>query len=177
VSVAYDAARWQVTDHGDFALGGNDDGWGVRRAAWVRFASVADEGTIDVYSTHWCVSIRNTDDACDAELHVVYGDKMLAAIDDAPAIVAGDFNVFDGFEDGIAIRSLIDHGLVDTLREVTDAEVVTFHGNTWAPPGRIDYVFTTSGTTTTDAFVDDSLSSDVGSDHNPVVATFSFDAR
>jgi endonuclease/exonuclease/phosphatase family metal-dependent hydrolase len=89
---------------------------------------------------------------------------------DAPVVLGGDLNVFDGFEDDPALRLLIDSGLVDTLREVSDADVTTFEGNTWAPAGRIDYVLATAPVDVLAA----SVAEDSASDHRPVSATLSF---
>ncbi len=176
-SVAYDADRWSPTEEGYIILGSNDDGWGERRAVWVRFEPVIGGGVVDVYSTHWCATIRDTDDPCDVERHLAYGDLILDSIADrgVAAIVGGDFNVFDGFEQSEAVRHLVDGGLVDLLREVSDESVTTFQGNTWAPAGRIDYVFATARVVATAASVDESLDADAGSDHNPVATTFSFE--
>lgn len=86
------------------------------------------------------------------------------------AQLGGDFNVFDGFETGPVITRLVEGGLVDTLRTVTDEAVLTFEGNTWAPSGRIDYLFATAPLDVTAAAV----ATDSASDHRPVSATLAF---
>jgi hypothetical protein len=130
-----------VVDRGVLRLG-NDDDWGRREIRWAEFRGreAPTASPIYVYSTHWCVTIRNTDDECDVEKHLEYAELVLDDIAqrDGPAILGGDFNVFDGFEDGPVVQLFVERGLVDTLRAVTRAPVITYQGNNSFPPGRID---------------------------------------
>lgn len=172
VAIMYRTEAWEVVESGLIVLGENDDGWGSRKARWAVFHDLESEAEVRVYSTHWCVTIRNPDDGCDVDKHLVYAGKILdhIATRALPTILGGDFNVFDGFEDGPVIEFLGAHGLVDTLRQVSEEEVITYQGNDSFPPGRIDYVFASRPVDVTDAGVD--LES--ASDHRPVRATLSF---
>jgi endonuclease/exonuclease/phosphatase family metal-dependent hydrolase len=169
IAILYDQSAWSLTDSDVLVLGDNDDGWGRREARWAEFEPWQVDGTVRVYSTHWCVTIRTPDDACDVARQLGYG----AAITDdiarrgAASIVGGDLNVFDGFEDGEVVEALRARGLVDTLREVTAEPVITFEGNDWAPAGRIDYVFATAPVDVTEAAV----AATSVSDHRAVTAT------
>jgi endonuclease/exonuclease/phosphatase family metal-dependent hydrolase len=178
VAIAYDDDRWRPIADGSIVLGENDDGWGRREARWVRLVERDGDGMFDVYSTHWCVTIRRDDDPCTPERHVDYARQIvddLAARVSRFALVGGDLNVFDGFEDSLAVRYLEAQGLVDVFREVSDEDGITFQGNSWAPPGRIDYVFSTSPVDVHDATVDTSHPAPGGSDHYPVIVTVSFE--
>ena len=176
VALVYDASRWELRDEGSIALGDNDDGWGPRVAVWGLFADADDRG-LYVYSTHWCVTIRTPDDDCDQARQLDYADQILDTLDDAlPSVIAGDLNVFDGFEAGAVIGHLEDSGLVDVFRSVNpDLDATTFAGNTWAPAGRLDYIFTTSPVDVLAARIerDTGLTGDA-SDHFAVTATVSF---
>ncbi len=175
LGVLYDSEKWDAVDSGVIVLGSNDDGWGRREARWAELSLLETGHRLYLYSTHWCVPIRNTDDACDVEKQLEYGRAILndVASRDAPAIIGGDFNVFDGFESGPVIEFLVANGWTDTLRAVTQAPVVTFEGNSWAPPGRIDYVFATDPVEVLDA----SVAADSASDHRPVFAELLFPRR
>lgn len=176
-AVAYDTTRWVVVEDGLIILGTNDDGWGRRDAAYARFRDLATGGVVDVYSTHWCVTIRAPNDACDVARHGEYAAALLdsVAARGAAAILGGDFNVFDGFESSRAVQQLLDGGLTDALRAVSADPTPTFIGNSWAPPGRIDYLFATSPVAVSAARIDTSVPLGAGSDHRPVIATLSFD--
>jgi len=171
IGILYDRDRWDVGVDGLIDLG-DQDGWGVREARWASFFERATNALVFVYSTHWCVPIRSSDDACDEDAQLAHARTIAedAARHDAPVILGGDLNVFDGFEDGRVLAYLTSSGLVDTLREVTSAPVITFDGNTWAPPGRIDYVLASSPVDVLDA----SVAAASASDHGPVSATLSF---
>lgn len=177
VAILYEPSRWEVIDSGTLLLGRNDDGWGERVAQWASFAA-ADEGRLYVYSTHWCVTVRRTNDACDIDRQLEYSDALLRHIEErpvpgAPVIVAGDFNVFDGFEDGAVVQQLLDSGLVDVFRTVDPGgDGTTFLGNSWAPSGRLDYIFTTSPVEVIDSYIDRETLDLAGDlDHHAVVGT------
>ncbi len=172
VAILYDQRVWSLLDDDVLVLGLDDDGWGRREARRSRFRHRDSGEPLVVYSTHWCVTIRNDTDACDVARHLAYADQILDDVEARrdPAIVAGDLNVFDGFEDSAAIERLRERGMIDTLREVSDAPVVTFEGNDWAPPGRLDYIFTTAPIDVVDAAV----ASESVSDHRPVSTTVRF---
>ena len=173
MGLLYDATRWELRDRGRIALGDDDDGWGPRYAEWGLFADGGERGIV-VYSTHWCVTIRSPDDACDAERQLDYADSILDAIDPGlPAVVAGDFNVFDDFEDGQVVAYIKDAGLVDAYRSMNPTgDATTFIGNDWAPSGRIDYIFATAPV---DVIAADIRSApDAASDHHAVTATLAF---
>jgi hypothetical protein len=171
IAILYDTSRWELLDHGTIVLGDNDDGWGRREARWAEFAD-EDGGRVFVYSTHWCVPIRNDDDPCTVDRQIEYGEEILdhVAGHGTPSVIGGDFNVFDGFEDGPVVEFLVANGLIDTLREVTAESVVTYEGSPSFPPGRIDYLFTTGPVIVTAAAV----ATDSASDHRPVSATVEF---
>lgn len=171
IGILYEAARWTLAGSGTIALG-NHDGWGEREARWSLFLERGSGAPIYVYSTHWCVPIRAPDDPCDEDAQLAAARAIVddIATRDAPVILGGDLNVFDGFEHGRVVAYLTAHGLVDTLRVVTPASVTTFAGNTWAPPGRIDYILVTGRVRVLDAAV----AADSASDHRPVRATLQF---
>ncbi len=186
VSILYDHSQWLPT-HSDFlTLGVDDDGWGERVLHWTRFEqldSLAAEGSghcVNVYSTHWCVPIRNPDDECDVSLQLGYAEKSLHFLEErqadrAPSLLAGDFNVFDGFETGAVIEHLTSAGLIDVLRASGSTDMgPTFQGNSWAPAGRLDYIFADSEVDIVDAYIDRSVPDGAGSDHYPVVSTLRF---
>jgi endonuclease/exonuclease/phosphatase family metal-dependent hydrolase len=175
VALLYDDDSWQRLAHGVISLGNNDDGWGERVALWGQFANRHSGGQLTIYSTHWCVPIRADDDACDDARQMEYADRLLATVP-GRAVVAGDLNVFDGFEDGEVIARLRGAGLVDAYRVAEpSAGGDTFTGNDWAPPGRIDYIFATPPVEVIDAYIDrDSLPAGAGSDHYPVFAALRF---
>jgi len=172
VAVLYDEDTWIVVDTGTIVLGDDDDGWGRRDARWAKLAHLDGSAPVYVYSTHWCVPVRSRHDSCDVDRQLAYGRTLLRDIAhrNAPVLLGGDFNVFDGFESGPVIDLLVGDGLLDTLRAVTDAPVITFEGNSWAPAGRIDYVFATAPAEVVAA----SVASESASDHRPVSATIAY---
>jgi endonuclease/exonuclease/phosphatase family metal-dependent hydrolase len=177
VALLYDAARWRVDDHGVVPLGDDDDGWGERVAVWARLADPAAGGCLYLYSTHFCVPIRSPDDACDLERQLEVAALLVDEIDrraaGAPALVAGDLNVFDGFEEGPVVGFLLAQGWVDVFR-VADplGDGTTFQGNEWAPAGRLDYLFATPPVDVGAAAIDrETVPAGEGSDHYPVMAT------
>lgn len=173
VTVVYDALRWSTRGGEVIPLGQDDDGWGARVARRDRLEHLETGAVLDVYSTHFCVPIRSTSDACDAEQQVAYADRLLEDMAShlETAVIGGDFNVFDGFERSVAVQRLRDGGLSDACDLVDgSSDKVTFHGNSWAPPGRIDFIFTTADIAVLAAGVDTSVPPGAGSDHNPVSA-------
>jgi endonuclease/exonuclease/phosphatase family metal-dependent hydrolase len=177
VALLYDGARWAVEDSGDLVLGDDDDGWGERIARWALLSRTTTGHQLYVYSTHWCVTVRRDADPCDEARQVQYAEALLASARGRatgdPVVLAGDFNVFDNFEDGAPIAALLDGGYVDVYRDVDPTgDVITFMGNDWAPAGRIDYIFASApvsvdaATIATDAY---------GSDHYPITATLGFE--
>ncbi|MBL4634828.1 MAG: endonuclease/exonuclease/phosphatase family protein [Kofleriaceae bacterium] len=182
VTIVYNQDVWLKLNTDFVTLGQNDDGWGDRVLHWARFSHRDTGHCVNVYSTHFCVPIRNTDDQCDEAKQLSYLDKSLDFIQQrqspmAPSLFAGDFNVFVGFEDGEVVRSLKAEGFVDTLREfdATD-QGPTFRGNSWAPAGRIDYIFATSPSVDLlDGYVDrESVPDGQGSDHFALISTLRF---
>jgi endonuclease/exonuclease/phosphatase family metal-dependent hydrolase len=180
VAILYDAGRWRLEDDAAFVLGENDDGWGTRWAAVAVLAEEASGRTIVVYSTHFCVTVRKPDDACDEARQIDYVERILddlAARSDGPAIIAGDLNVFDGFEDGRVVERLRAAGLVDTYRAAQpDGEGTTFQGSDVASSGRIDYVFARAPAVTFEASVRVEPPAEEASDHFAVAATVEFPA-
>jgi len=173
VAAAYDRSQWRVSDHGWFALGFNDDGWGERVALWVELEEIASGAPILFYSTHWCVPSRAPDDDCDLARHLEYAERMIfdsrrraAAL---PVVVAGDLNAPEVGEEAVA-RAFTDAGYVDAMRALqpTGAIVTQIYGD------RLDYVFGSSPVDVIEAYVDETLPYEVASDHFPVVATFQF---
>ena len=164
LGILYRAADWTLADTGTIVLGDGDDGWGLREARWAELSATEGGGTLYVNSTRFCVPIRATDDPCDTDRQLVYAGAVLddIAARDAPVILGGDFNVFDGFERGPVIGLLRDRGLVPTL----DGSAATFGGNTWAPAGRLDYLFANSPVHVLAAWVQRTSASD----HRPVSA-------
>ena len=177
-TIFYDSAAWTVVDDGAVALGNDDDGWGRRGARWGAFLSNTTGAGLTVYATHWCVTARRPDDACDVERQLAYVATLMAHVDGAPrTIVAGDFNVFDGYADGPVIAALRDHGLQDAVVAADAPAVDTWQGTDWAPPGRIDYVFASDDLRVDAAGTDVSVDRTVGSDHYPVWANLRTESR
>jgi endonuclease/exonuclease/phosphatase family metal-dependent hydrolase len=183
VAILYDPSAWVALSSGTIPLGENDDGWGPRVAAWGRFAHVLTGERLDLYSTHFCVTIRSTEDSCTEERQLDYALQILEHArartpPETPVVLAGDLNVFDGFEHGPVVSFLLDAGLVDLYRAADpEGDGTTFPGNAWAPPGRIDYIFAIPPVEVADAYVDrDSVEDGAGSDHYAVVATAVFTA-
>ncbi len=181
VAILYDADSWALENEGVFVLGDDDDGWGERVARWARFSNLETAHCLYVYSTHFCATARSPDDACDVDRQLDYADTVLTHIDsrvviEAPVLLAGDLNVFDGFEDGAVIQEILASGLVDVFREAEPtADGTTFEGNDWAPAGRLDYVFATPPVEVSDAVIDrDAIAAGEGSDHYAVLATVEF---
>jgi exonuclease III len=172
IALAYDSSRWALDDAGDVLLGDDDDGWGERVARWGRFLDRSTGAALVVYSTHFCVPIRSPDDDCTEARQLDYAAALVDDLggrtaDGEPAVVGGDLNVFDGFEDGRVIAYLVEaRGLIDLYRQLhPDGEAITFEGNSWAPPGRLDYVFATAPVDVLAARIDSDAD---GSDHSPV---------
>lgn len=181
VAILYDESRWGLGATGELELGENDDGWGRRIARWARFADLESGASLYVYSTHWCVPIRSPDDRCDEARQLEYADTIIRDIfehDKTPAVFAGDLNVFEDFERGEVVRSLIDAGLVDVFREAKpEADGTTFFGE-GAPSGRLDYIFATPAVEVSSAFIDrDAVPEGEGSDHHAVVGEVAFGAE
>ena len=180
VGLAYDESRWMLAERGAFPLGENDDGWGHRVTKWGLFEDVRTGFAVYVYATHWCVTIRTPDDACDVAKQLSYFEITRRQIagrtyPDLPVVLAGDLNVFDGFEDGPVIEEIERSGFVDTVRARGPvADTSTFQGNAWAPPGDIDYIFAMSPVEVEDAYVDRSVPVGEGSDHFAVVSRILF---
>ncbi len=178
VAIAYDGRAWAVAASGELVLGDDDDGWGPRRARWARFRRVDGESVIDVYSTHFCVSVRSRDDRCSAERQRAYAEAIVADLHErasAAAIIAGDLNVFEGFEAAPAVRFFTGNAmrpLVDVFRAAHPKEGgATFAGNDFAPPGRIDYLLATRPVRVLLASTPEAPGL---SDHRPVVARLAF---
>jgi endonuclease/exonuclease/phosphatase family metal-dependent hydrolase len=173
VAIAYASSRWSLRESGVLTLGMDDDGWGERVAQWGLFAA-RDGQVVYFYATHWCVTIRRPDDSCTVDRQLDYARSLVDHIQrraslESPVLLAGDFNVFDGFEDGEVISFLDDSGLRDLFRFARpNADGTTFLGNSWAPSGRLDYVFSTTPVDVLDARIDGVSDA---SDHYPVVAT------
>ena len=178
VAILYNGVEWLPLDKGWLLLGENDDGWGSRVAVWARFKHRVSHHEVDVYSTHWCVPIRSNTDTCDFARHVDYANALIEHMNARwPAtatVLAGDLNLFDGTADNLALNTLADAGLIDVLRDKVAPDAVTFEGNSWAPPGRIDYVLATSPVRIISARIEDKVPRDLGSDHHAVVATVEF---
>ena len=177
VAIAYDASRWALAEEGVLSLGDNDDGWGARVAAWALLSRLDRPEAIYLYATHWCVTIRTPDDACTVERQLDYARSLVAHLEDRaspglPVVVAGDLNVFDGFEEGPVISYLTSAGLTDLFRAAQpDGDGTTFLGHGWAPDGRIDYLFSTAPVEVIEARVDPVADA---SDHYPVTATVEY---
>jgi endonuclease/exonuclease/phosphatase family metal-dependent hydrolase len=171
VAAAYDPSLWRAGDHGFLTLGGNDDGWGERVALWVELEEIATGAPILFYSTHWCVSHRRPDDACDLDRQLEYAHKIIdhaaGRARSIPVIVAGDFNVREGPESDAIIGAFVEAGFVDTLRAVhPTGDLITLDGGF-----RVDYVLASDPVDVLDAFVDQTVPFQLGSDHWPVVST------
>lgn len=181
VTILYRSAEWFVTDGGIISLGQNDDGWGERVAAWAQFSRSQGDDRLHVYSTHWCVTVRRPDDECDVARQLDYAETLTQHLEErpdpsVPVLLAGDLNVFDGFENGAVVAYLLDSGLVDVIRVGSpDDDGPTFQGNSWAPAGRIDYVFASQPVQVIDAYIDrTSVPDGEGSDHYALVADVQF---
>lgn len=179
IALLHDAARWDVLDTDLITLGVDDDGWGPRHARRARLEHRATGFVVDAYSTHFCVTIRRDDDACTVDRQLDYTERLLAEIaaHRPPAVLAGDLNVFDGFADGRVVARLRDAGLTDAFAAAHPddaADAITFHGNSWAPPGRVDFVFSAPDAIVQGAAIDDSLPPGEGSDHDAVTADLLF---
>jgi endonuclease/exonuclease/phosphatase family metal-dependent hydrolase len=181
VTTVYDSSTWKSTDEDFFRLGLNDDGWGERVLQWARFEHLDTGHCVNVFSTHWCVSVRSPDDACNVERQLAYTSDTLSILDShsserAPAILAGDFNVFDDFENGRVVEEL-----AGSLRDVYRAhmpagDATTFQGNEWAPAGRIDYIFASEPVEVLDSYIDkETLEGKAASDHYPVIGQLRFE--
>jgi endonuclease/exonuclease/phosphatase family metal-dependent hydrolase len=171
VTAAYDSSLWRAGDRGFLTLGRNDDGWGDRVALWVEFEEIASGAPLLFYSTHWCVVARRPDDRCDAPRQLAYAHQILshAANRSTPILLTGDLNVIEGSADDAPVRAFADE-FVDTLRAIVPTgEIVTF-----ATGLRLDYVFASPPVDVLDAWVDDGVSWELGSDHRPVVSTVLF---
>jgi endonuclease/exonuclease/phosphatase (EEP) superfamily protein YafD len=180
VTIMFDADTWLIEDDGVFILGNNDDGWGERPASWALFSHLEIDYRLYVYSTHWCMLVRSDTDDCTDQRQVEYADMILEHIAQqdcqAPVILGGDLNVFEGFDQSRPVARLIDAGFVDLFRVLhPDDEVITYQGNSWSPPGRVDFIFGIAPVTVLSAIVDDeTLSFDEGSDHYAVIAEVQF---
>ncbi len=175
VTAAYDGSLWRAGEHGFLTLGGNDDGWGERVALWVEFEEIASGAPLLFYSTHWCVTVRRPDDACDAARHVEYAQRILddaaqRAAEATPTVVAGDLNASEGRGGDVAPAAFAEAGYVDALRAIQpDGEIVTLDGGE-----RVDYIFASAPVAVVDAYVDESVPFELASDHRPVIAMFAF---
>ena len=182
VSAVYDSSRWTLDAHGFIRLGDNDDGWGERVALWARFGEIETGGRLLLYATHWCQPTRSDDDACNADRHLVYADRILRHIrdrepDDLPVIVTGDLNTGEQSRAEPVLGFLAEAGLVDLVRlEQPTGEIITLPGTpeNGIIPSRADYILTTTPIDIIDAYVDQTVPSGTGSDHYPVVATMRF---
>ena len=179
VAIVYNAERFALVAGGTILLGENDDGWGNRVARWARLEDLGSAEELLVYSTHFCVPIRNINDRCTATRQIDYVERILehrigGFHADMPTIIAGDFNVFDGFSQSPAVTRLISDGYLETYAEAgVPPSPQTFAGNEWAPPGRIDFVFAGTSATVLSASVE-APSIGIALDHSMVVSTVSF---
>ena len=181
VALIYDDTSWRLEDRRAIVLGDNDDGWGERIAEWGRFQHRETLEQVDVYATHWCVTVRTLDDDCDQARQLDYVDAIIrdamSRIGSTSLILAGDLNVFDGFETGVVINELLASGLRDVFRGLhPTVDATTFGGNSFAPAGRIDYIFASEPVSSLAATVErDAVPDGEGSDHFAVTATLRFD--
>jgi len=175
VTGAYDGSLWRAGDHGFLTLGGNDDGWGARVALWVEFEEISSGAPLLFYSTHWCVTVRRPDDACDADRHLEYAQRILddasgRAAEATPVVVAGDLNAVEGRDGDVVLAAFAGAGYVDALRAIqADGAIVTLDGGE-----RVDYIFASAPVAVIDGYVDESVPFDQASDHRPVIATLAF---
>jgi endonuclease/exonuclease/phosphatase family metal-dependent hydrolase len=86
-----------------------------------------------------------------------------------PVVVTGDLNASE-VEEAAVPRAFTDAGYVDPVRAVqpTGAIVTQIYGE------RLDYVFASSPVDVVEAYVDETMTFEVASDHFPVVATLRF---
>jgi len=175
VTAAYDPSLWRANDHGFLTLGQNDDGWGERVALWVEMEELASGAPLLLYSTHWCVPTRNPDDGCDLARHLEYAEQILKdarerASDGVPVLITGDFNVVEDRDEDEVLRAFAGAGYVDALRAIhPDEEIITLDGGF-----RVDYVYGLQPVEVIEAYVDDSIPFDLGSDHWPIISTLEF---
>ncbi len=154
---------------------------GERVVLWTRFSNNDTGHCVNVFSTHFCVPIRNAGDRCDTDRQMEYTEKALRFIKDrqgpkAPSLFAGDFNVFEGFSDSLVVRYLEISGFQDVnLQYDSQDRGPTFQGNGWAPPGRTYYIFTESNAEILDSYFDRKAPTGrQGSDHFPIISTLQF---
>ncbi len=178
VGIIVDSTRFESIDGGQILLGDNDDGWGQRYARWELLSDIGSSDELLIYSTHFCVPIRNDIDRCTQARQLDYADKILRHRDlefhsALPTIIAGDFNAFGGFAMSDLVASIRGDGYIETYLEAGSTPAPqTFRGNDWAPPGRIDFIFAATPAIVSAADITAPIDPDL--DHAMVSATVSF---
>lgn len=93
--------------------------WGARFATYVELTHLASGRTFWHFNTHWCVS------HCDADKRYVGAQNMLKLIrekaGDAPAIITGDFNMFQGFLEEPGMKHFLHNGFSVANTKYVDA--------------------------------------------------------
>lgn len=180
IAVLYDADAWLLEDHGSVELGFDDDGWGARKVVWGHFTSRDTGEPLNFYSTHWCYPYRSDEDRCDEARQLEYAVAAAAYVQstrgDDPAVLGGDLNNWDHYEEGQPFRTLIDSGLVDVYRILhPEGRALTHPDSTGGPGGgRVDYILSTQPGDVLDATVEDQIPIGDGSDHYAVRAALRY---
>lgn len=165
VNIFYKKEIW-IPEESGFINIPEQDQWGQRVMRFTKFKHIETGKRLAFYTTHWCV-------CSDAKLLNTAEAVAVNILEFTPegygAILTGDLNVFDNFENGMAVRYL--KGLYgnnkfpmrDTFRDLFP----NADGSTFGAAGKIDYIFASGLLTTDYAEIDRSATV---SDHYPVIA-------
>jgi len=166
-AIIYKSSVFQLTGQGIVDINEADQ-WGPRKLEYAHFTHISSGVPVDWFNTHLCV--------CDAAKLLLSAKTVASAIAQhrhpgARVVLTGDFNVFDGFENSLAIRYLkgeLENGPVD-LEDTFRVANPSGDGTTFPGAGKIDYILTDEGAAVPDAWIDRTNYGEA-SDHWPVSA-------
>jgi endonuclease/exonuclease/phosphatase family metal-dependent hydrolase len=172
VGILYRTDLWTLDDTGTSNLTEMDE-WGQRIVRWAHLIHKDTNQGVYFFNTHFCVCSKEMLEGSARTVAQSIHERVHSA---DPVVLTGDFNVFDGFENSLAVQffkggSDSPISLLDSYRVPHPEGAVSTYG----AAGKIDYVFVTQDLTVNAATIEDTAVPDgQGSDHDAVTATLSY---
>jgi endonuclease/exonuclease/phosphatase family metal-dependent hydrolase len=170
-AIFYRSNLFNVEDQGAFNINEQDQ-WGLRQLAWVKFLHKPSGQRFLHFNTHWCVCgepqlFQTAQDVA----HWVA--DVRARFNNPPAMLTGDFNVFGGCQNSKAIRYLTGQPVDGQQSPVVFFDANEGQGATYGGC-KIDYVLLTGEWSVQESLIDrDHRNGAIGSDHDSLYAKLS----